>query len=186
MRRVEQAHRGADADRGIGWPPPGEGPRRARCRRASPPRSTTEPTERSIPPTSTTSVMARPSTSTEADWRMMLTALPGVPKTGEVATNRTTSSTSATSIAFRDQQGAQRRHAPLGAGGVERGDHAAAAPWIIRFRCSSLRSAGRRLGGDGAVADDEDAVGQRQHLGAGRSRRATIALPARASASSRR
>ena len=48
--------------------------------------STTEPTERSIPPTSTTSDMPRPSSSTGAVWRRMFSALPNEPKTGEVAT----------------------------------------------------------------------------------------------------
>jgi hypothetical protein len=61
--------------------------------------STTEPTDRSMPPTSTTVTSARPSTSTEADWRRMLTALAGVPNTGAVAAKTRQSRTAANSMA---------------------------------------------------------------------------------------
>ena len=99
--------------------------------------NTTEPTERSMPPTSTTSAIASPSTSTEADWRMMLTALPGVPKTGEVATNSDASRTTPRPAWRSATAAAQGGRAAAGAGGRGRGGHAAAAPWTSRLSRSS-------------------------------------------------
>ena len=108
----------------------------------------------------------RPSTSTEADWRRMFAALPGVPKTGEVSgEDQRSRITAATSIGFRAstpsresqrQRAARPRwRAPASCRGRSL-DHQVQPLLVDRRRASSRRRSRRRA--------DQDAVGQRQHL----------------------